>query len=74
MVNYLSFYFNTRSAFCFSVDFEANEAQAALNGQVSAKVGDHALYYIQYTIFTVYTFAAKNPNGKVLWDLSPFSN
>ena len=28
-----------RSAFCFSVDFQANEAQAALNGQVSAKVG-----------------------------------
>ena len=27
-----------RSAFCFSVDFQANEAQAALNGQVSAKV------------------------------------
>jgi len=26
------------SAFCFSVDFQANEAQAALNGQVSAKV------------------------------------
>ena len=28
-----------RSAFCFSVDFQANEAQAALNGQVSALVG-----------------------------------
>ena len=63
LVNYLSFYFNTRSAFCFSVDFEANEAQAALNGQVSAKVGDHALYI---------PLQLKIPTAK--WDLSPFSN
>ena len=61
LVNYLSFYFNIRSAFCFSVDFEANEAQAALNGQVSTKVGESPTGWP----CTAYTFAAKNPNGKV---------
>ena len=35
-----------RSAFCFSVDFQANEAQAALNGQVSAKVGQRMVFLI----------------------------